>query len=234
MEDLLTDLVERLQRAYGGELLSVVLYGSAATSDYHEQHSDLNVLCVLERVGLPELERSGEALRWWTKQGQPTPLLLSAEEVRDSTDVFPIEFLDIKESYRVLYGADLVKDIQVDMSKHRTQLEHELRSRLLRLRKHFLKTQHDDKAVSLLMLESLPTFATLFRHVLLAAGFPAPVKKHDIFQAAAQHLHVGPSPFDALLEVRKGSRKLVAGELRSWFESYLAAITAVSEIVDKL
>lgn len=234
MEDLLRELVTRLEAAYGGDLLSVVLYGSAASGDYHEKHSDLNVLCVLRRVSLNELERAEPAVRWWVKRGQPAPLLMSEEEIRDGADVFPIEFLDIKEKYRLLHGADLVAGIQVDTAQHREQLERELRSRLLRLRKKFLETQHDDKGVTRLMLDSLPSFATLFRHALLAAGFPAPVRKHEIFRAVAERFEVGPSPFEPLLDVRKGSRKVDAAEIRGWFEGYLAGITRMSEIVDEL
>ena len=234
MEDLLQEFVERVKKAYGDDLLSVVLYGSAASGDYHEKHSDLNVLCVLRRVSLAELERAAPVLQWWMKQGQPPPLMLSAEEIEDASDVFPIEFLDIKENYRLLHGADLVAGMRIDTRQHREQLEHELRSRLLRLRKRFLETQHDSKAVSQLMIESLATFATLFRHALLIAGFSAPIKKQEIFRAAAERFQVGPTPFVDLLEVRQGTRKLAPGEARSWFESYLAGVTRMSEIVDEL
>lgn len=234
MEDLLCELTERLKAAYGEDLLSVVLYGSAASGDYHEKHSDLNVLCVLKQVGLAELERAAEPLQWWIKKGQPAPLVLSAEEIRDGSDVFPIEFLDIRESYRVLHGTDLVASIEVNTANHRQQLEHELRSRLLRLRKRFLETQHDDKAVTRLMLESLPTFAALFRHALLRAGFPAPILKHDIFRVVAERFRVGPAPFEPLLEVREGKRQLAGAEVRAWFESYLAGITRMTEVVDEL
>ena len=234
MEDLLRGLVDRLKTAYGSDLLSVVLYGSAAANDYHAKHSDLNVLCILKQLGLAELERAEEPLRWWMKRGQPAPLLMSAEEVQDGADVFPIEFLDIKENYRLLDGSDLVAGIQVNTAQHREQLEHELRSRLLRLRKRFLETQHEGKAVAQLMLESLPTFATLFRHTLLLAGFPAPIKKQEIFRSVAEHFGVGPAPFDALLQVRQEQRKLGLEEVKPWFESYLAGITRMSEIVDEL
>ncbi len=234
MEELLRELVERLRKAYGGRLQSVVLYGSAASGDYHEKHSDLNVLCALERVGLTELELAAETLRWWSKRRQPAPLLLSCEELRDGADAFPIEFLDIKESYRVLYGADLVAPMEVSLANHRRQLEHELRSRLLRIRKRFLEVQHDHQAVGRLMLDSLPTFATFFRHALVAAGEKAPVRKAEIFQAAAARFQVGPAPFDSLLEVRAGRRKLAVADTRPWFAAYLEGITRLAEIVDEI
>jgi len=176
VEDQLHGLVERLTGALGDELISVVLYGSAARGEHHEKHSDLNVLCILRRVGIAELERLAGPLRWWLRLNPTPPLFLSEEEIRTSCDAFPIEFLDIRAAYQVLYGKDLVASIEVATANHRRQLEHELRSRLLRLRRRFLETQRDDKALARLMLEALPTFSTLFRHALLAAGVDAPLR----------------------------------------------------------
>lgn len=234
VDEQLQQLVERLRTALGEDLVSVVLYGSAARGEYHEKHSDLNVLCILRQVGVREMERLAEPLRWWLKSGQTAPLLFSEEEVRDGSDVFPIEFLDIQAAYRLLHGADLVASMEINTANHRRQLEHELRSRLLRLRRRFLETQHDDKALAGLMLESLPTFATLFRHALLVAGLDAPLRKPEIFQAVAGRFGIGPSPFDALLEVRSGARKFQPGEARSWFDSYLTAVAGLTEKVDQL
>ncbi len=234
IDEQLQQLVQRLTEALGDDLLAVVLYGSAARGEYHEKHSDLNVLCILRQVGLGELERLAKPLQWWLKSGQTPPLLLSEEEIRDAADVFPIEFLDIRAGYRLLHGPDLVAAIDINTVNHRRQLEHELRSRLLRLRRRFLETQHEDKAVAGLMLDSLPTFATLFRHALLVAGFEAPLRKPEVFREVAQRFHVGPAPFDALLEVRAGARQLQPGEARSWFDSYLTAVTRLAEIVDAL
>ena len=51
METKLSELVARLKSAVGDNLKAVVLYGSAATGEFQGQHSDLNVLCVLDRAG---------------------------------------------------------------------------------------------------------------------------------------------------------------------------------------
>jgi hypothetical protein len=47
MDKRLEQLVEKLKKAYGERLVSVVLYGSAAAGDHHEGFSDFNILCVL-------------------------------------------------------------------------------------------------------------------------------------------------------------------------------------------
>jgi predicted nucleotidyltransferase len=234
IDDPLRELVGSLSKALHGDLLAVVLYGSAARGEYHERHSDLNVLCILRQVGARELELVAAPLRAWVRKGQPAPLFLSEEEVRGACDVFPIEFLDLRDGYRLLYGEDLVASIQVNTANHRRQLEHELRSRVLRLRRRFLETHHDNKVVCRLMLDSLSTFAALFRHALIAAGFEAPLQKAEIFRAAAERFGIGPAPFDALLEVRTGARKLDPAEVRGWFNAYLDGVTRLARRVDEI
>jgi predicted nucleotidyltransferase len=234
MEKLLNELVSRLRGAFGDELVSVILYGSAASGEYHQNFSDLNVLVVLKQVGVSELERARAAVSWWSKQKQPLPLLLSHEEIADANDVFPIEFLDIQHNHRVLYGEDVAAGITIDTRLHRSQVEHELRASTLRLRARFLGLQQDSADVARLMLDSVSTFSTLFRHALILAGGEAPVKKHEIFRATRQSFGISGEPFEKLLTAREQNRKLGAAEIRPLFESYLAEIARVTEAVDKL
>jgi predicted nucleotidyltransferase len=234
MEKLLNDLVSRLRGAYADDLLSVILYGSAAAGEYHEKFSDLNVLVVLKQVGVRELVQGREAVHWWQKQNQPLPLFLAREEIENANDVFPIEFLDIQHNHRILHGEDLAAKITIDTRQHRAQLEHELRSSLLRLRGRFLGLQQDKGDVARLMLDSVSTFATLFRHALILGGATAPVKKREIFGAAAEKFGISPEPFINLLAAREQNRKLADTEIRPLFEAYLDGITRMAEAVDKL
>ncbi len=233
-EKLLDEFAGRLTSALGGNLVSVVLYGSAVTGDFREKVSDLNILCVLKQLGLAELEAADPPVDWWMKKKQPAPVLLSLEEVTNAHDAFAIEFLDIRAAYRVLHGSDVIATIEVDPAHHRYQVEHELRSRLLRLRERYLALQNDRRAVVELMVDSLPTFATLFRHALALSGGIAPVKKREIFQEAASRFGVSKSPFDTLLDVREGTRRLQDSEIRSVFAEYLQQISRTVEYVDRL
>ena len=140
-EAKLTDLVSRMKESAAENLASMILYGSAARGDYKEGHSDLNVLCVLRSVAARELARVTPVVHWWCKdQNEPAPLFFTADELRSSADVFSIELLDMQDSRRVLYGPDAVAGIEVPMNLHRVQVEHDLRTLLLKLRQHFLLT----------------------------------------------------------------------------------------------
>src|SRR5580658_2256897 len=103
-EKLIDDFVERMRAAAGTNLLAVILYGSAAAGDYVAEHSDVNLLCVLRETSYAAIEALAPAVAWWEKQKHRPPLLLSAEEMRRSADVFSIEFLDMRRHYRVLWA----------------------------------------------------------------------------------------------------------------------------------
>lgn len=233
-ERLLNEFVTKFKDCLGNDLVSVILFGSAVTGDFQEKVSDLNVLCVLERIGPWQLEQACDAVDWWMKKKQPAPVLLSVEEVENARDAFAIEFLDIRAAYKILYGRDVVAGIEIDPVHHRHQVEHELRSRLLRLRERYLALQKDRREVIQLMADSIPTFATLFRHALILSRGDSPVAKPEIFREAAQQFSLSFSPFDTLLEVRQGKRRLSDSEIRPLFEDYLKAITRIAEQVDQL
>ncbi len=231
---LVEQFVERLADAWGDEFVSVVLYGSAAFDDYREKVSDFNLLCVLSALGRPQLEAACDAVAWWISKKQQPPVLLSADEVNSSTDAFAIEFLDIVQGYEVLHGEDVVRPIKVDPAAHRHQVERELRCGVMRLRDRYLAFQRDRRELTDLMCDSLPTFATLLRHAILLSGDAAPMKKHEVFAAAVERLRVDASPFETLLEVREGRRRLQDGEIREVFESYLAEVSKAADYVDRL
>ncbi len=229
----LEELVERLQKAYSNRLVSVVLYGSAAAGDHHEKFSDLNVLCVLDRVTPEALGDSEPIFKWWRARGNPSPLLMSEEEVRTSTDCFPIEFHDMAERRRVLFGKDVIEGLVIDKVFYRAQIEHDLRAKLLRLRQKAAEALNDQPALLRLMIDSVPNFLVLARHALLVSGIPAGSQKREISQNLAA-LGVQTEPFDILLDLREQKRKTSDVEPLELFALYLKQIEALVAHVDRI
>lgn len=234
MEKLLHELIERLKKAYGDRLVSVILYGSAAAGEYTAGFSDLNIFCVLSRLGLDELEAADPIFRWWRDKGNPAPLLMSAEEVRTSTDCFPIEFHDIKERHRVLWGEDVVSGLEIDDSFYRAQVEFELRAKLLRLRQKGAAVLQDRELLLRLLADSVSTFCVLTRHAVRLHEAEASFAKREIVARAGELFGMDPAPFYSLLDLRQGKVKPKELEPRRLFEQYLAAIGSVVNAVDKL
>ena len=232
--ELTDEFVSRIRAAAGENVLSVILYGSAAEGEFHQEYSDLNLLCVLRDASFASIARVFDVLDWWRKKRLPPPLLLTFEELLTSTDVFSIEFIDMKQRYRVLFGDDVLKKLNVPMVLHRFQLEYELREKLLLLRQHLVVAGNNEKQSWEVMLHSLSSFTTLFRHVLLELGAEGRKHSRDAVTELSARLNFEASPFLQLMDVRAG--KLDRKQLRvsDVAAQYLSAIEKVTAAVDTI
>ena len=233
-ETQINEFVERLKNAAGTNLESILLYGSAASDEFHAEYSDVNVLCIVRELSASALQSLAPAVNWWTRSKHPAPLIFTWEELNRSADVFPIEMLDMQRRHRVLHGGDVLKSVKVPLDLHCVQLEHDLRTKLLMLRQPYLSADGDNKKVMHLMLGSISSFITLFRHAQIAMGEQPPEPKRKVVELLAEKLRFDPGPFFDLLDVREHHLKPDMTVAQETFSRYLRAVEAVIRAVDSL
>lgn len=223
--------VAALKQDAGENLVCVVLYGSAANGEFHEEFSDVNLMLVLRDTSLDSLQRIAKSVRSWTKK-QPAPLIVTRTELERSTDVFSIELLDMKQHHKVLFGDDVLSGLDVPLSQHRVQVEYELREKLILLRQRAMMATNDKQMLELLV-QSVPSFSTLFRHALIALGKSAPASRRESITHLAQLVKFESASFVTVLDIRE--RKLDAKKLdvKDLFARYLAAVEQVVAAVDQ-
>ena len=232
VHEALKNLVERLHDAARENLESITLYGSAARGDFHEAHSDLNVLCILRSLRAAQLARVSGVVKWWTTvQHQTAPLFFSAEELRQSADVFAIEILDMQESHRVLYGTDVVAGINVPMNLHRVQVEHELRTLLLKLRQHLLRDEENHQELGAILAKSFSSALTLLRHTLIAFQERPPAGASELFARIAALTGADASAFESVGRLRE-AKSLDKDAVLPAYDGYLAALEKVIMALD--
>jgi hypothetical protein len=179
------------------------------------------------------LAASEPVMNWWRAKGNPSPLLLTEQEVLTSTDCFPIEFHDMQERRRVLFGKDIIESLVVDRTFYRAQVEHELRAKLLRLRQKGAGLLTDAPGLVRLMADSVSTFLVLGRHALLLAGIAVEWKKREVARKLAQ-IGVDTQPFLTLLDLREQNIGELQIEPRPLFGEYLKNIEILVSYVDRL
>lgn len=237
--DQLAQLTEKFQNAFHDRLVSVVLYGSGASETNHDSLSDVNILCVLKEVSPRELAEGEPVVRWWRELGHPAPLLLSEEETTHSADSFPIEFQDMKDRRKVLFGVDLIADLHIDKRNYRTQVEHELRSKLIRLRTQAAHVLSNHAALLDLCLQSVSTFCVLGRHALAVSGVQVAAERRLVVHKLGAAIHADMSPFLRFIDIRESKQPAQAAslperELRELFAMYLSCVGKMIEFVDGL
>ncbi len=236
-EKLINEFVERMRAAAGTNLLAAILYGSAVAGDYVADYSDVNLLFALRETSYAAIETVVPAIEWWKKQKHRLPLLMSAEEMRRSADVFSIEFLDMRRHYRVLWGEDILKMLEVPMRLHRAQVEYELREKTLLLRQGLLAVagnNRNDDAKWDLLLRSLSAFGTLFRHALIALGDPASGTKREAANILADKTGIDTSVYGQLVDIRERRKDRKSVKVDDMFARYLKLLEQVTSAVDKM
>ena len=149
--------------------------------------------------------------------------------MRHSADVFAIELLDMKRQHQMLWGEDFFPQLDVPISLHRLQVERELRTSVVRLRQAFLRSRGRRAELTELMIASASSFATLFRHSLIALGETPPDSRREVAKRLAAIAGFVPAAFLDVLDLREG--KQGAGEINAdrVFEEYLDAVARVAE-----
>jgi predicted nucleotidyltransferase len=209
----LDQLVEQLRAAYGGDLRSVVLYGSAAAGEHIAKRSDYNVLVLVDSLSIERLRAAAAVAQAWGEAGNPPPMTLTMREWRGSADVFAMEYADILERHKILYGEAPFDGISVDLRDLRLQLEHEAMGKLLRLRQGVLAAGGDGRRQLELLAASLSTIMVIFRAVIRLHGSTPPTDNVGLSKAVAQYAGFDSAPFERVVRhVRGGSEQRISSD----------------------
>ncbi len=232
MDKKVMNFVEAIKKALGNNLKSFVIYGSAAAGE-HYAHSDYNTLMVVESLDTVVLKSVSGAVKKWVSMGQPVPLMFTMKSIMSSSDVFPMEFFDIKENCVVLSGEDVFKKVKVNPKNLRLEVERELKSKFIRLCQSYAAGSGRPRDVRLLLVRSVSSFAAILKGVIRLYKKKPPVKKADIINAAPTALKLNKGLFLKVLAMKDGSVKVSDHETMEIFKEYLKEIERLALIIDK-
>jgi predicted nucleotidyltransferase len=220
----LDELVTQLKSAFGPDLTAVVLYGSAAGGDHNPKRSDHNVLVIVKQVPMSAAKAIAATSTAWADAGNPAPLVFTESEWRNSADVFPMEYADILERNRVLYGASPFDGIRVDKNHLRLQLENEAMGKLLHLRQAVLANAGNDKRLIELLGATASAIMIIFRAVCRLHGeTPAPDNARVVEQVA-RLAELDATPFQKAIRVAKGESAVPTAEALATTAGYVGGM----------
>ncbi len=228
------ELSRKLEKIYAGNLESVILYGSAVGTDFSKKFSDYNIIVILKDCSAGELAKSKALVRKWMRKGNPPPLFFDPMHVETSRDVFPLEFIDIRDRHQILFGNDPFADVMIDHKNLRHQCESELKGKILHLRSFFAANCHRPRRIAQMMITSFPTFTTAFRGVLTLLGVTPPMERARVVEELGRRIDFNPTVFLDIINVREGNITAPRrGEALEAFEEYLTALETVTRFVDQ-
>lgn len=221
---------------FGAELISLVLYGSAAGSDFVPGQSDLNVAMVFDKLRFEHLQQLQTRLPGWHQLGASMPLLLDRESLQRGRDVFPMELQDIKESHELLAGEDLFATLPIDWRHLRYQVEHELRGKLLRLRALYAEVGGEPARLQRLLVDSVKSFLIIMRSLIRLRVPQAPGSYPEIL-AQFESLWTCQLPATKhVLRIKLGQQVWPsdAASIETILRGYLADVERLTAVVDAM
>jgi predicted nucleotidyltransferase len=236
MQHQFAAFIDDLRSTHGKNLASVILYGSAANGDFVRTQSDYNILIALQKIAPRDLRNAHASIREWHKLGHPVPVYFTVSELQNAADVFPIEFHQMEKARKVLYGTDVLADVKISDAFLRHQVEYELRSKLILLRRQYIPASESVEGLKELMAESLSSFAVLFGAVLILSGIDPPVKKHEAVALLVQQHGLDGVTFEKIFNLRERNFAETLDEVGAnrLFGDYMEQIERVIDAVDQV
>jgi hypothetical protein len=231
-EEIFAEIAKDYQSVFGDDLLSMILYGSGAGEDYVPGRSDLNFLITLADRGIEKLESSIEVTSRWRKRKVALPLIMTCSDLQGSRDSYPIELLNMKHRYVVVFGADVLAGLALDKSHIRLQLERELRGKLLLLRRGYSETEGKARRIRELIAVSLTAFVSLFSALLYLKDREIPRIRRDIIMAAGEAFGIDAAVFQQCEEIRGKTDSFSAEEVKALFLAYMKEVARLCERIE--
>ena len=229
----LEELVRQLQLAYGSGLQSVVLFGSAVAGEHNPKKSDYNVLVIVDALPLDRLRAVAAVTKAWAEDGNPPPMTFTMNEWKSSSDIFPMEYADILERHRVLFGASPFDGIRVLPSDLRLEVEQQTMGKLLQLRQATMGAGGDSKLQLEVLEKSLSTLMVIFRGVSRLVGEVPSQDYEELTRSLARRAGFAADPFASVIRHVRGTEKIPRENAAGILEEYLAAMERLVEFLDE-
>lgn len=226
--------LSNMLKLHEGNVISVFVYGSAASGGYIKGRSNINSAFVLNALGFQELKNSIKAVSRGIRSSVAAPLFLTEEYILSSLDVFPIEFMDMKENHVLLYGRDVLSGLEIKGEHARLFCEQQIKGKLVRIRQAYLEVGLAKKGMKLLLKESLNSLIPVFRNLIRIKGAPAPIDKPGIIEKFSEVFGLDPAVFLRVYMTSAVDSGMSSGMTEELMKVFMDEVEKLSLIVDGL
>ncbi len=177
-----------LKQVLGPDLISMVAYGSYVNGEFVAGSSDLNVLVICRRL---DSDVTGRLAGITAALSRPLkPLFFGQGELKSAIEFFPLEFQDIAETRKVIFGEDPFRG-EVPLGGLLAQLERETRDQLVVFRQKRLRAGKDLLAQRALVSSTIGALFPILRGFLRLKRRKPPRERVRVIEEACRMYRLG-------------------------------------------
>ncbi len=212
---------------------SIILYGSAVGIDFVGGKSNINILIIVKNFTFDNFKPTLSLFEQYSKKDAIIPLVFTSDEIKNSADVFPIEFFDIKENHVLLWGNDLFMDLEIKHDNLRLQCEQELKGKIIKLRQIYLESGKHKENIEYIITSTFSSFIPVFKNLIRLKNKIPPKNKEEIIKVLSVESGIDVEILLAILYDIKGDKKIGSEDAMEFFEKYLSILSKLADIIDK-
>ncbi len=224
--------IETVKEAFGTNLLSVMAYGSYAGGDFIPSVSDINILVILEKLDTGQIGLLGKRAHSIMRKYRITPLIMTRTEFINSADVFPMEYLDIREKNNVLFGKDETESLSIKNNNLRHELEERLRGNVNSLRQMITASGKRGRVLGISLKGLFGSLKALFKGLLRLKGITdIPREGAGLVKKIQEEFGIQGEAFIHLLQLREGEKHdpvNLAGQVLSSLEELIRIVDSMN------
>ena len=183
VNQVLTDFAAAAHDAFGPDLRSIILYGSAAEGRLRAT-SDVNVLLLLSAFDQAKADHLREPLRVAQAAIRLTAMFLLESEIESAITAFAEKFSDILRRRRILYGPDPFAGMSIPRAISLARLRQVLLNLTLRLRESYVARGLREEQLALIVADAAGPLRSCAATLLELEGQPASAPKEALEQVA--------------------------------------------------
>ncbi|MDC8447156.1 MAG: hypothetical protein LV473_02250 [Nitrospira sp.] len=221
---LLKSYVKDVVKVYANELEAILLYGSAVRGEFLPGRSNLNLLLVMSSYDLSVLKKYDSIHKRWSKEQVVVPLFLTAADLQSASFVFPLEYQDILECHRLLWGQDPFVGLKIDARYLAGEVLQAIRGNLLRLRQRLVEGRSTEEAMTILLSLSITALLPALRGLQRLLGRPILAHGEPLLQDLEVHLEVDLTGLRDALLLKRGHISPGQKEIPRLMDRYLESL----------
>ncbi len=228
------NIIKEIKKIFKNNLISIILYGSYVKGGYIRKKSDINLLIVRKIRNSKELIGLNQFCRkYHSKLNLALPLVLTHDEIKTSTDVYPMEYMDIKEHNQVIYGENVFKNLKIELKNLRLELENQVKSKLINLRESLIDFYKRKKILKTILLNSLSSMIMILKNIMKLNNKKIPENNNELILQVSKLIGFNLTALKKLIELKTGQSKYNSKELLLLYQDYIQEFENLADYVDK-
>jgi predicted nucleotidyltransferase len=179
VKQVLEEFLQAARESFGQDLLSVVLYGSAAEGKLRAT-SDVNLVLVLSSFEPSKVDSLRAPLRVAHAAIQLSPMFLLRKEIPAAARYFASQFADSLRRRVILHGQDPFAAISIPREIQILELKQLLLNQILRLRASYVSRSLREEQLDLVIANAIGPLRSSAAALLELQGRPAPSSQNAL------------------------------------------------------